>query len=549
MDTGKVKPDYGPIADNNEPPAPPKIIPVQETLPEEDDFEAADDDFEQEIISMDQQPSNILFTQYPPPSSLRPNDALLASRQEKIIQAFQHAWKGYSKDAFGQDEYQPLTHTGHNWAPGGVGLMIVDALDTLMLMNLTQEYNEARSWIETNLEFNKDQDVNVFETTIRVLGGLLSAYHLSNNDPLYLRKAVDLGDRLLPAFNSESGIPFSGITLSNGVPVGYGPSSTAEATTIQLEFKYLSHLTGDMKYWDAAEKVMDRMNELVEAKDSSALDGLVPIYIDPHSGNFASREIRLGSRGDSYYEYLLKLYLQTDKSEIKYRERYDHAVDGIKKHLVQHSYPNNMLYIAELMDSSQPNAIHPKMDHLVCFMGGSFVLGVTEGASIHELDPLDKKDGEDFHLAQELTRTCYEMYNMTATGLASEIVYFNTNPHSGPDEPDMDIHMRDKHNLLRPETLESLFIMYRSTGEEKYRDWAWNIFESFEKYTKLPGGGYAALKDVTAIPPPADNRMDTFFLAETLKYLYLIFSPDDIIPLENYVLNTEAHPLPVFSPN
>ena len=179
--------------------------------------------------------------------------------------------------------------------------MIVDSLDTLMLMNLTNEYNQARSWIETHLDFNKDQDVNVFETTIRVLGGLLSAYHLSNNDPLYLRKAVDLGDRLLPAFSSESGIPFSGITLSNGVPVGYGPSSTAEATTIQLEFKYLSHLTGDIKYWDAAEKVMDRMQELVEAKDSAALDGLVPIYIDPHSGNFASREIRLGSRGDSYY--------------------------------------------------------------------------------------------------------------------------------------------------------------------------------------------------------------------------------------------------------
>lgn len=290
------QPDYGPIADNNVPP--PKVIPVQQE--QDDDFEVADDEFEQEIINIiDQQP--LLFTQYPPPASLRPKDALVASRQAKVVQAFQHAWKGYAQDAFGQDEYQPLTHTGHNWAPGGVGLMIIDSLDTLMLMNLTDEYNQARSWIETSLDFDKDQDVNVFETTIRVLGGLLSAYHLSNNDPLYLRKAVDLGDRLLPAFSSESGIPFSGITLSNGVPVGYGPSSTAEATTVQLEFKYLSHLTGDKKYWDAAERVMDRLQELVQAKETAALDGLVPIYIDPHSGNFASREIRLGSRGDSYY--------------------------------------------------------------------------------------------------------------------------------------------------------------------------------------------------------------------------------------------------------
>ncbi|KAI8068166.1 glycoside hydrolase [Gilbertella persicaria] len=491
--------------------------------------------------------SPFLFTQYPPPKQLRPQDEKTAFRQKKIVEAFQHAWKGYAQDAFGIDEYQPLTHKGHNWAPGGVGLMIVDALDTIMLMNLTDEYQQARTWIQNHLDFNKDQDVNVFETTIRVLGGLLSAYHLSNNDPLYLEKAVDLGDRLLPAFNTESGIPISGITLSNGIPVGYGASSTAEATTIQLEFKYLSHLTGDMKYWNAAEKVMERMNELVMSKETGVIDGLVPIYIDPHSGNFASREIRLGSRGDSYYEYLLKQYLQTDKSEIRYREQYDHAVDGIKQHLIQHSYPNKLTYIAELMDSSRPSEIHPKMDHLVCFMGGSFMLGVTEGSFIEELDPLDKKDSEDYLLAQEITRTCYEMYNMTATGLASEIVYFNTDPTN--QGLDMDIHARDRHNLLRPETLESLFLMYRMTGDEKYREWGWKIFESFEAHTKLKDGGYAALKDVTVIPPPADNRMDTFFLAETLKYLYLLFSPDDIIPLENYVLNTEAHPLPVFTPN
>jgi mannosyl-oligosaccharide alpha-1,2-mannosidase len=221
----------------------------------------------------------LLFTQYPPPNSLIPQDSNVASRQKKVIDAFRHAWKGYSKNAYGKDEYQPLTQSGHNWAPGGLGLMIVDSLDTLLLMNLTTEYNEAREWIATQLDFNKDQNVNVFETTIRILGGLLSAYHLSNNDKLYLEKAVDLGDRLLYAFDTESGIPYSDVVLSNGKSASYGPSSTAEATTIQLEFKYLSHLTGDMKYWHAAEKVMDRMDELVNGVGSGAVDGLVPIYI------------------------------------------------------------------------------------------------------------------------------------------------------------------------------------------------------------------------------------------------------------------------------
>ncbi|KAI8329903.1 glycoside hydrolase [Blakeslea trispora] len=491
--------------------------------------------------------SSFLFTQHPSPTSLYPKDEKTANRQKRVVEAFQHAWKGYAQDAFGIDEYQPLTHQGHNWAPGGVGLMMVDALDTILLMNLTTEYQQVRTWIDHHLDFNKDQDVNVFETTIRVLGGLLSAYHLSNQDPLYLQRAVDLGNRLLPAFNTNSGIPISGITLSSGVPVGHGPSSTAEATTLQLEFKYLSHLTGDRRYWDAAERVMDRLDELVMGKGTGSLDGLVPIYLEAHSGNFASREIRLGSRGDSYYEYLLKQYLQTNKSEIVYRERYDHAVDGIKRHLVQTSHPEGLTFIAELIDSAHPAQVHPKMDHLVCFMGGQFMLGVTEGGFLRDPDRLDQKDSEDYRLAQEITRTCYEMYHRTATGLASEIVYFNMDlTKAGPD---MDIHVRDRHNLLRPETVESLFLMYRMTGNDIYREWGWEIFESFEKYTKLPDGGYAALKDVTTIPPSMDNRMDTFFLAETLKYLYLLFSPNDIIPLDKYVFNTEAHPLPIFSPN
>lgn len=276
------------IADHDELVTTPVLLPPikpNPIIPDEDIYEQAEDDFEQEAaeIVMDDglklDSDSLLFTQYPPPASLIPSDSLTASRQKQIIDAFRHGWKGYSTDAFGMDEYQPLTHSGHDWAPGGLGLMIVDSLDTLLLMNLTTEYNEARHWVATKLDFNKDQKVNVFETTIRILGGLLSAYHLSNNDKIYLEKAVDLGDRLLYAFNTESGIPYSDITLSNGIPKSYGPSSTAEATTIQLEFKYLSHLTGDMKYWDAAEKVMDRMNELVSGIGAGALDGLVPIYI------------------------------------------------------------------------------------------------------------------------------------------------------------------------------------------------------------------------------------------------------------------------------
>lgn len=229
-------------------------------------------------VSEQSEDAYFLFTQHPPPQKLRPDDAKTALRQKRIVEAFQHAWRGYAADAFGMDEYQPLSQTGRNWAPGGIGLMIVDALDTMLLMNLTEEYEAARDWVATRLDFDKQQDVNVFETTIRVLGGLLSAYHLSGGDSIYLEKAQDLGNRLVGAFNTESGIPYPSVTLSTGLPFKFhSTSSTAEATTIQLEFKYLSHLTGDYKYWDVAERVMLKMKQLVD--NGETVDGLVPILM------------------------------------------------------------------------------------------------------------------------------------------------------------------------------------------------------------------------------------------------------------------------------
>lgn len=180
----------------------------------------------------------------------------------------------------------------------GFGFTIVDSLDTMLLMGLEDEFQEARLWVRDHLNFDQEAEVNLFETTIRVLGGLLAAYDQSGQDKVFLKKAVDLADRLMGAFDTKSGIPYASVHLgkSRGVPghVG-GLSSTSEVSTIQLEFKYLSFLTGDDKYWKVAEKVMFKMREMDD------LDGLVPIYISPTLGEYHGGEIRLGSRGDSYY--------------------------------------------------------------------------------------------------------------------------------------------------------------------------------------------------------------------------------------------------------
>jgi mannosyl-oligosaccharide alpha-1,2-mannosidase len=198
---------------------------------------------------------------------------------------------------------------------GGMGWIIVDALDTLMIMNLTKQVQHARNWIHTSLRYDQDHAVNTFETTIRMLGGLLSAHYLSTTFPnlapivdddegapgedLYIEKATDLADRLIGAFDSPSGVPYASVNLNTSQGVlshtDNGASSTAEATTVQLEFKYLAKLTGETNYWEVVENVM------AAVESNGVEDGLVPIYIYADSGKFMGNNIRLGSRGDSYY--------------------------------------------------------------------------------------------------------------------------------------------------------------------------------------------------------------------------------------------------------
>lgn len=192
-------------------------------------------------------------------------------------------------------------------SPNDLGWIILDSLDTMMIMNLTSELAIARLWVSRKLDYNQRQDVNTFETTIRMLGGLLSAHYLSTvlpgassrRDGVYLNKATDLADRLLGAYISPSGVPYASIRLYSGEGVvshaDGGASSTAEATTLQLEMKYLANVTGKEEYWRRAEHVMKVVD------DNAATDGLAPKFVDANSGRFSTREIRLGSRGDSYY--------------------------------------------------------------------------------------------------------------------------------------------------------------------------------------------------------------------------------------------------------
>ena len=517
------------------------------------------------------------------------------ARREKVRDAFKVSWDGYEKYAWGMDEYHPVAKKGRNMVEGGMGWIIVDALDTMIMMNLTSRVKHAREWISTSLNYNVDHEVNTFETTIRMLGGLLSAHYLSTTFPqlaplkeddqnqpgedLYIEKASDLAGRIMGAFDSNSGVPFASINLntSEGVPsnADAGASSTAEAATLQLEFKYLSKLTGESHFWEKAEKVI----EVIDRQHREG--GLLPIFIYPSTGQFRGENIRLGSRGDSYYEYLIKQYLQTSKSEPVYLEMWNEALEGIKKHLLTYSQHASLTVLGE-----RPNGLDkplsPKMDHLVCFMPGTIALAVTGGESVAEAktrlgsDWTSRQD-EDLYLAKELMKTCWGMYKATATGLAPEIAHFRIDDPprpwtAGPDAPvahsfddtsntewrqDFDIHSNDVHNLQRPETVESLFYLYRITGDPIYREWGWEMFQSFMTHTKVvqqfgehheknPVYAFTSLDNANKIPPAHRDNMESFWLAETLKYFWLLFGPEDEFPLDKVVINTEAHIFPRF---
>lgn len=465
-------------------------------------------------------------------------------RRDAVKDAFKRSWAGYEKYAWGKDIYKPISKSGANMGPKPLGWIIVDSLDTMKIMGLTSQLAKARNWVKNELDYDMDYNVNTFETTIRMLGGLLSAHFLTQDD-LYLDKATDLANRLISAFDSPSGIPFASVNLHSGSGVrshtDMGASSTAEAATLQLEFKYLSKLTGESLYWEKVEKVMAVL------ENNHPADGLVPIYVHPDNGKFQESTIRLGSRGDSYYEYLIKQYLQTSSQEYVYKSMYNEAVVGIKNHLVAHSEPNKLTYIGEKVPKS--NDLSPKMDHLVCFAGGMFALGATGGVPVDvaRRTKWTVAQENELQLGMELTHTCFEMYNQTASGLAPEIAHFHNKP--GVYDSDFTIKKHDSHNLQRPETVESLFVLWRLTKNPIYREWGWQIFEAFEKHTRVPGdAGYSCVDNVNQDTPTFRDNMESFWLSETLKYLYLLFDDDDHgLNLSDVVFNTEAHPFPVFS--
>jgi mannosyl-oligosaccharide alpha-1,2-mannosidase len=442
-------------------------------------------------------------------------------RADEIKKAMSWIWSNYHQYAYGHDELKPVSKRGNDpW--GFMGVTLVDSLDTLWLMGLKDEFWQARDWVRDHLSYAQAGTVSVFETTIRSLGGLLAAYDLSG-DRAFLEKARTLGDKLTPAFSTSSGVAWGMVDFHSGRGSGGWSGSSAilsEFGTLQIEFRNLAAYTSTQKYEDMA------MKGIKFARGVSPRNGLFPIKMDINSGRFTDHTVTFGALGDSFYEYLLKVWIQGGKQEDWLREMYDRAMDGVMNELLAVSDPDGLVFVADLTGRAQ----HRKMDHLVCFLPGLLALGA-------HTDPTGKNSQRarrDLAVAKSLMYTCREMYHRQVSGISPEYVEF-------PPGKGMTIGSTAPFYILRPETAESLFILNQLTEDPIYREWAWEIWQSIDKHCKAPHG-YGALRHVRHPERGIDDRMESFFTAETMKYLWLAQTPDKPIDLDKYVFNTEAHP-------
>ncbi|XP_076656436.1 alpha-Mannosidase class I a [Halictus rubicundus] len=476
---------------------------------------------------------DILETVPPAPADKLPltvggedEDHVARERRDKVKEMMKHGWDNYVRYAWGKNELKPISKKGHSasiFGAANMGATIVDGLDTLYIMGLHDEFKQGRDWIAENLDFDINSEISLFETNIRFMGSLLACYALTG-DVMFRDKAAQLGERMLPAFQTETGIPHSLINLHSGASKNYGWASSgcsilSEIGTMHLEFTYLSDITGNPVYKSKVENVRKVLKNLEKPK------GLYPNYIHPRTGKWGQHHMSLGGLGDSFYEYLLKAWIQSGKEDVEARQMYDEAIAAIDQHMIKTS-PGKLLYVSDLKYDRPDH----KMGHLACFAGGMFALG----AKTMENELSDRY----MTVAAGLTNTCHESYDRSFTKLGPEAFHFIEGNEA------KSLKNGEKYYILRPETFESYFVMWRLTKDQKYREWGWEAVQALEKYCRVPGG-FTGLHNVYLIDPPQDDVQQSYFFAETLKYLYLLFSNDDLISLDDWVFNSEAHVLPI----
>ena len=426
-------------------------------------------------------------------------DEMKSEMREKIKDATRHAWAGYKQYAWGYDDLRPLTKTGKNWYKTTVLMTPVDSYDTFVMLGLDKEANEAKDLILSKLVINTDNEVQIFEISIRILAGLITAYEL-NGETRMLSMATELADRMLPAFNTPTGMPYRFINLKTG-KLRDSINNPAEIGTLLLEFGKLSKLTGNIKYYNAAKKAI-----LTVYNKRSKLD-LVGERINVVTGEWKSNVSHISGYIDSYYEYLHKGWLLFGDKDFK--SAFVKHNKAIKRHLLSKTSNGWFLHHVNMHTGK---VLQTKYGALDAFYAG---LCALEG---------------DVATAMEIQKANYYMWTK-----------FNMEPEEFNFSNDS---ITNASYILRPENIESCFYLYRKTRMAEYLWMAKVIIEDIIRNCKTETA-FASIKNVSTLEK--HNSMESFFFAETLKYAYLIFAPDSAADLDKLVFNTEAHPFKIDS--
>jgi mannosidase alpha-like ER degradation enhancer 2 len=435
----------------------------------------------------------------------QPKGAATASRLEpkddpesaaRVRAELLHAWTGYERYAAGHDELNAVSETARDWYAGTLLMTPVDSLDTLVLLGLTKEADEAREEIALHLTFDRDISVKNFEITIRLLGGLLSSYQLTG-DARLLTLAEDLGRRLLPVFDSPTGMPYVNVNLRTGKASG-AESNPAEIGTLLLELGALAKLTKEDVYYDKAKKA------LVALYAHRSKLGLVGDSINVETGAWVGKTSSIGSGIDSYLEYLLKAWLLFGDEDC--HRMWKETLAAVNRYVADET-PARLWYGQVDMDTGARTG--------------------TEFGALEAFFPAVLALDGDLDRARRLEDSAFAMW--TASGLEPDGFDYGTMKPT-----------KDAGYPLRPEIVESAYYLHALTGDARYLEMGRRLFEDVVASCRTDAG-YAGLKSV--VTREKSDRMHSFFLAETLKYFYLLFAPAGVIDLHQVVFNTEAHPL------
>ena len=415
---------------------------------------------------------------------------------------FLHAWNGYKKYAWGHDDLKPLSKTHHDWYPQPLLMTAVDSLDTMILMELDDEAAATRQYILDDLSFDKDIEVQNFEVTIRLLGGLLTIYQLTN-DKRFLALAEDLGNRLLPVFDSPTGMPYRYVNLKTG-KVSKPVSNPAETGTLIVEFGTLSKFTGKPIFFEKAKRA------LVETYNRRSKIGLVGEWINVETGAWTNTDSHISGAIDSYYEYLLKCSILFGDQDCK--RMWNTSIEAINKYLkdeIKSDFETELWYGHADMNTGARKA-------------------TTYGA-LDAFFPAVLALSGDLRRARRLQNSSFRMWN-----------------HAGIEPEEYDYRAKKITSPayhLRPEIVESTYYLYRYTKDQQYLLMGEKLWRDFVKHCRTEEG-YAALKNVET--KEKNDSMQSFLFAETFKYFFLLFSPPSTLDFDKVIFNTEAHPIRKF---